>query len=175
MYKRQLLASVDASAKVANQSATGGTISSASQTADVGRLRWDRALYGANGEFNLELRPRLTADLRASLSKSTVDNPQTWERFIQPGLAFNYDWSGKYPVFAAVSPNAADASRYALQYHRAEDTGYQATVKDVQTNLRYNMGEGGRGWGGAVGARALLTDSATAFSRTDYSLSLIHI
>jgi len=164
-----MLASVDASARVANQNAASGTISSASQTADVGRLRWDRALYGANGEFKLELQPLLVADLRASLSKSTVENPQTWERFIQPGLAFNYDWSGKYPVFAAVSPNAADLSRYALQYHRAEGTSYQATVKDVQTNLRYNMGEGGGGWGGSVGARALLTDSATAFSRTDYS------
>ncbi|OBV38027.1 TonB-dependent receptor [Janthinobacterium psychrotolerans] len=164
-----LLASVDTSARVSNQSATAGTLSSASQTADVGRLRWDRALYGVNGEFNLELQPLLTADLRASLSKSTVDNPQTWERFVQPGLAFNYDWRGNYPVFAAVSPNAADPSRYALQYHRAEDTGYQASVKDVQTNLRYNMGEGAQGWGGAVGARALLTDSATDFSRTDYS------
>ncbi|WP_199539649.1 TonB-dependent receptor [Duganella sp. BJB488] len=164
-----LLASVDSSAKVGNQSATGGAISSASQTADVGRLRWDRALYGANGEYKIELRPGLTADVRASLSKSTVENPQTWERFIQSGLAFNYDWSGKYPVFTAVSPNAADPSRYALQYHRAEGTWYAATVKDVQTNLKYNMGEESRGWGGAVGARALRTESATSFYRTDYS------
>jgi TonB-dependent receptor len=164
-----LLASVDGTAKVSNQSATGGTISSASQTADVGRLRWDRGLYGANGEFKIDLQPQLTADVRASLSKSTVSNPQTWERFIQSGLAFNYDWSGKYPVFTAVSPNAADPARYALQYHRAEGTFYEATVKDVQTNLKYNMGEDSRGWGGAVGARALLTESATSFYRTDYS------
>lgn len=164
-----LLAAVDGSARVVNQSATGGTIGSASQTADVGRLRWKRGLYGANGEFKVDLRPRLTADVRASLSKSTVDNPQTWERFIQPGLAFNYDWSGKYPVFTAVSPNAADPTRYALQYHRAENTFYEATVKDAQTNLKYNMDDDGRGWGGAVGARALLTESDTSFQRVDYS------
>ena len=163
-----LLASVDGAAKVVNQTATSGTVG-ASQTADVGRLRWNRGLYGVNGEFKIEPRPDLTADVRASLSKSTVDNPQTWERFIQPGLAFNYDWSGKYPVFTALSPNAADPSRYALQYHRAEGTFYEATVKDAQTNLKYNMGDESRGWGGAVGARALLTDSATSFRRVDYS------
>ena len=164
-----LLASVDGATRASNQSATGGTLGPVPQTADVGRLRWKRGLYGANGEFKIELRPQLTADVRASLSKSTVDNPQTWERFVQPGLAFNYDWSGKYPVFTAVSSNAADPARYALQYHRDEGTFYEATVKDAQTNLKYNMDDESRGWGGAVGARALLTDSDTSFRRTDYS------
>ena len=164
-----LLASVDSAARLSNQSATSGSISSTTQTADVGWLRWERALYGTNGEFKVELQPQLTADVRASLSKSTVNNPQTWDRFAQTALPFSYDWSGKYPVFTAGSANAADLTRYALQYHRIEGTFYESTVKDIQTNLRFNMSEESRGWGGAVGARALQTSSATSFYRTDYS------
>jgi len=163
-------AQVASSATVSNQTPTSGTFSNVSQYVEMGRLRWDRALYGANGELKAELTPQWQADLRASVSRATVANPQTWDRFLQNGLAYNYDWSGLTPTFTAVNPaNADDPARYANSYHREENTGYAQRVSDLQVNLRHNADDDSRGLGAAFGARLVGTRMDTDFTRHSWN------
>ncbi len=164
------VASVNATSTVANQTANTGTLSSVNQLAELGRLRWTRELYGANSEITFEHSPNWTSDLRGSISRSTVSNPQTWERFTQPNMQFSYDWSGTSPTFTPVNPaNAANGALYALNYHREEATKYAAKVQDIQVNSRYNMADDNRGFGAAVGARFVSTKMDTSFARISWS------
>jgi len=168
--RRDLTANVPTSARVSQQSATGGVLSAVNQTAQLGRLRWDRELYGVNGELLMELAPQWRADLRASVARSTVRNPQTWENFVQNGLVYAYDTGAGYPLFTPANPALAnDPARYALSYHREEETRYASRVNDLQFNLRHNDGDDDHGWGGAFGLRLLDTDMWTAFDRTSWN------
>ncbi|PTT90594.1 TonB-dependent receptor, partial [Pelomonas sp. HMWF004] len=164
------VATVNAASTVTNQTPTSGTLNSVNQLVELGRLRWQRALYGVNGELKAEWSSGWAADVRASTSRSTVSNPQTWERFTQSNLPFNYDWSGQSPTFTAVNAaSAADASRYALNYHREEATQYAQRVQDLQANARYNMAEASRGLGAAMGVRLVDTRMDTSFARTNWT------
>lgn len=163
-------AQVQSGARVSNQTPTSGTLSSVNQYVELGRLRWDRDLYGVNGELNAEVAPRWEADLRGSVSRSTVSNPQTWDKFQQNGLAFNYDWSAPTPTFSAANATASDtASRYANVYHQQEGTEYAQRVGDLQANLRHNVDADDRGLGMAFGARLVSTRMNTAFLRRTWN------
>ncbi len=163
-------ASVDPAATVSNQTATSGTLSTVNQLVELGRLRWDRSLGGVNGELKVEFVPSWLAELRGSVSRTRVSNPQTWDRFTQSGIPFNYDWSGLSPTFTAVdAAGAADPSLYGLTYHREEATQYAQRVQDLQLNLRHNMESDSRGVGLALGARHVATRMDTSFVRTSYS------
>jgi TonB-dependent receptor len=163
-------AQVQSSGRVSNATPTSGTLSNVNQYVELGRLRWDRALYGVNGELKAELVPTWHADLRASLSRSTVSNPQTWDQFQQNGLAFNYDWSGPTPTFSGVDPATTEnPARYANVYHREEGTEYAQRVSDLQFNLRHRVEEEDRGLGFAAGARLVATRMDTAFLRRTWN------
>lgn len=163
-------AQVQPGATVSSQTATSGTFSNVNQYVEMGRLRWNRALYGANGELKAELTPQWQADLRGSISRSTVVNPQSWDRFQQNGLAYHYDWSGATPTFSPVNPaNADDPARYANSYHQEENTHYAQRVSDLQANLRHNTDEDSRGFGAAFGARLVRTRMDTAFTRNTWN------
>ncbi|BBB58428.1 TonB-dependent receptor [Undibacterium sp. KW1] len=165
------LATVNGNSVVLNQTPTNGTLSSVNQIVELGQLQFDRALFGINGELKYEISPLLVADVRGSLSRSTVNNPQTWDRFQQTNQSYNYDWSNPLVSFSPVNvANASDASKYALVYHRNENmSDYAENVYDAQSNLRFNMGEASRGWGFATGVRAVSTDSNTALIRTTFA------
>lgn len=168
--RSDLVASVNSTATNSNQTPTSGRLSSIDQTAQLGRLRWQRKLYGTNGELVYEIEPGWTADLRGSVSRSTVSNPQTWDNFVQKNMPFNYDTSGGTPVFSAVNPgNAANAALYPLNYHREDATQYGQNVYDLQADTRRNMDNDSRGFGGALGARLVSTHSQTSFSRTTWN------
>ncbi|RBF84798.1 TonB-dependent receptor, partial [Xanthomonas oryzae pv. oryzae] len=108
--------------------------------------------------------------LRASTSRATVDNPQTWDRFQQNHLAYGFDWSGTLPAFTALNPALADnPSRYANFNHQQERTAYAERVSDLQLELRRNMDEDSRGLGLAWGLRQVRTHMQTAFQRTTWS------
>lgn len=163
-------AQVQSGATVSNQTAASGTLSNVNQYVEMGQLRWDRALYGINGELKAELAPRWQADLRGSVSRSTVSNPQTWDRFQQNGLAYNYDWTGSTPTFSAVNPaNAENPALYTNSYHQEENTEYAQRVGDLQANLRHNVDEESRGLGAAFGARLVQTRMNTAFTRRTWN------
>jgi TonB-dependent receptor len=153
-----------------SQTPTSGNLSSATQTAQLGRLHFDRGLYGVNGELQYEAAPKWTNDVRASYSKATVSNPQTWDNFAQSGLGFGYDWSGTEPTFTPLNPTKAnDPKLYKLNYHRQEDTQYVSDVHDFQADSKYNTGADDRGWGAEVGLRSVRTATATTFTRTSWS------
>jgi TonB-dependent receptor len=163
-------ASVDPTSTVSNQTATSGTLSTVNQLVELGRLRWDRSLSGINGELAADFAPGWRAELRGSVSRATVSNPQTWDRFTQLGMPFNYDWRDLAPTFTAVNATgAADPALYGLTYHREEATEYAQRVQDLQLNLRYNMESDSRGVGAALGARHVATRMDTSFVRTSYS------
>lgn len=163
-------AQVAATATVSGQTPTSGTLSNVSQYVEMGRLRWDRALYGVNGELKAELAPQWQADVRGSVSRATVDNPQSWDHFTQNGLAYRYDWSAPTPVFTPVNAaNAGNPARYGNGYHQEENTDYAQRVTDLQANLRHNMDDDSRGLGAATGARLVRTRMDTAFSRQTWN------
>ncbi len=165
-------AQVQSGAALSNQTATSGTISSVNQYVEMGQLRWDRALYGVNGELKADLAPQWEAELRGSTSRSTVSNPQTWDRFQQNGLAYNYDWSGSTPAFSAINPGRAEnPALYAYGYHQEENTTYAQRVNDLQANLRFNMEDDSRGLGAAVGTRLVRTRMSTDKGRTTWNAS----
>ncbi|MGJ3699751.1 TonB-dependent receptor [Variovorax sp. AFSI2.2] len=168
--RNDLVAAVNGTAANANQTPTSGTLNSIDQTAQLGRLRWQRMLYGANGELAYEIEPGWTADVRGSVSRSSVSNPQTWDNFVQKGMSFNYDTSGATPVFNAVKPlDAGNLARYPLNYHREDATEYAQTVYDLQANTRRNMESDSRGFGFGLGARFVSTRADTSFSRSTWS------
>ncbi|MFY8018039.1 MAG: TonB-dependent receptor [Inhella sp.] len=163
-------AQVQNAATVSNQTPTSGSLNNLLQYAELGQLRWDRALYGINGELKADLAPQWQADLRGSVSRATVSNPQTWDFFRQTGLGFKYDWSAPTPTFTALNPALADdPARYANFYHREEETGYAQRVTDLQANLRHNMDEDSRGLGAAAGARLVRTRMDTDFVRQTWN------
>ncbi|MBV8659088.1 MAG: TonB-dependent receptor, partial [Burkholderiales bacterium] len=165
------LASVNAGSKVSNQTADSGTLTSANQLVELGQLRWDRQLYGINGDVDYQFAPEWQADLRASFSRSPEHNPQTWDRFTQSGMAFNYQWDGSSsPLFTPVNAAAAaNPALYKQTYHRNEATQYTSTVNDVQFDLKKNDSADAEGLGYAVGARAVSSDISTSFARTSWS------
>ncbi len=162
-------AAVAGSAKVSNQTPTSGTLSSVTQTVELGRLRWDRALYGINGELLYDINQDWLAEVRGSQSRSKSGNPQTWDQFSQAGQPYNYDWSGATPVFTAVNAVASDPSAYPNVYHREEATDYAARVRDLQINARHNIESDSRGLGLAFGARAVSTRTDTSFTRQSWN------
>lgn len=162
---------VATSATDSEQTPSTGTLSSVSQTVQLGRLHFDRALYGVNGELQYEAAPNWLNELRASVSKSTVSNPQTWDNFSQSGLSYDYDYPvGGEPVFTPTNPaQANNPALYKLNYHRQEDTQYFSDVHDIQFDSRFNDGADDRGWGGEAGVRSVRTGMATFFTRTSWS------
>lgn len=158
-------ASVNTTTTDTGQTPTSGTLSSVNQLIQLGRLRWERALGGVNGELNFQLAPDWTSSVRASASRATVDNPQTFDNYTQSNMPFNYNWEGGAPVFTPVNAaNGADPSKYAFTTHQATDQNYRSKVVDLQWNLAYNMGEEARGMGLAAGVRAVRTNTDSAFT-----------
>lgn len=153
-------ASVNSSTTVSNQSATSGTLSSVNQLIQLGRLRWQRSLGGINGELNFQLAPDWKTDLRASVSRGTVDNPQMFDNYTQSNMAFNYDWTGGgAPVFTPVNgANAANPAKYGFTQHESTEQNYTSKVRDLQWNVKHNMGDDARGVGLAFGLRAVRSD-----------------
>lgn len=163
-------AQVQAAGTVSGQTPTSGTLSNVLQYVEMGQLRWDRDLYGANGELRAQFTPTLQADLRGSVSRAVVSNPQTWDFFRQTGLRYSYDWSGPTPTFTPVNPALAeDPARYANFYHREEATNYAQRVTDLQSNLRHNVEDDSRGLGAAAGVRLVSTRMDTNFTRQQWN------
>lgn len=147
-------AAVAASATVSNQTPTSGTLSNVTQTEQLGRYLWKRQVYGLYGRADMDLGAGWAADLGASWSHSSVNNPQTADAFVQSNLAFNYDTSGVAPTFTAV--NAAKANTYSL-YNTTSRTSEVYTLSsnryDVQANIGHNTGAQDTGFGIKAGAR----------------------
>ncbi|WP_425525556.1 TonB-dependent receptor [Xanthomonas hortorum] len=163
-------AQVQNSARLRRTGPQSGTLDNVNQYVELGQLRWKRALSGINGELLAELPAQWRAALRASTSRATVDNPQTWDRFQQNRLAYGFDWSGTLPAFTPLAPALADdPGRYANLYHQQERTGYAERVGDLQLELRRNMDEDSRGLGLAVGARQVRTHMRTDVQRTTWN------
>ncbi|WP_181714000.1 TonB-dependent receptor plug domain-containing protein, partial [Xanthomonas oryzae] len=151
-------AQVQSSARLTRSGPQSGTLDNLNQLVELGQLRWKRGLSGINGELLAELPAQWRGALRASTSRATVDNPQTWDRFQQNHLAYGFDWSGTLPAFTALNPALADnPSRYANFNHQQERTAYAERVSDLQLELRRNMDEDSRGLGLAWGLRQVRT------------------
>ncbi|MEA9884102.1 TonB-dependent receptor [Xanthomonas campestris pv. raphani] len=163
-------AQVQNSGRLTRTGAQSGTLDNVNQLVELGQLRWKRGLSGLNGELLAELPAQWRGALRASTSRATVDNPQTWDRFQQNRLAYAFDWTGTLPAFAALNPaQADDPARYANLNHQQERTTYAERVSDLQLDLRRNMDEDSRGLGLAWGLRQVRTHMQTAFARTTWS------
>ncbi|WP_425521794.1 TonB-dependent receptor [Xanthomonas vesicatoria] len=163
-------AQVQNSARLTRTGAQSGTLDNVNQLVELGQLRWKRGLSGLNGELLAELPAQWRGALRASTSRATVDNPQTWDRFQQNRLAYAFDWTGTLPAFAALNPTQADdPARYANLNHQQERTTYAERVSDLQLELRRNMDEDSHGLGLAWGLRQVRTHMQTTFQRTTWS------
>jgi TonB-dependent receptor len=157
-------ASVNATTTVSNQTATTGTLSSVNQLIQLGRLRWERSLGGLNGELNVQLARDWSTDVRASVSRTTVDNPQMFDNYTQSNMPFNYDWSGAGPVFTPVNAaNAANPALYGFTQHQSTEQNYVSKVRDLQWNVKHNMGDEARGLGMAFGLRTVRSDIDSAY------------
>ncbi len=164
------VAQVQNSARLVRTGADSGTLDNLNQLVELGQLRWKRGLTGLNGELLAELPAQWRGALRASTSRATVDNPQTWDRFQQNRLGYAFDWSDSLPAFTALNPALADdPTRYANLYHQQERTRYAERVSDLQLELRRNMDEDSRGLGVAWGLRQVRTHMRTSFQRTTWS------
>lgn len=164
------LASVNPNSQVLNQTETSGTLTSVNQLVELGQLRWDRALYGFTSGLKRRLDSEWTGEIKAGASRATVNNPQTWDRFTQSNMAFNYNWAGGNPVFTPTNAAAAGSpALYGLTYHRQEDTLYSSNVYDVHADVKRNMGEDDHGWGLALGLGFNGTHIDTSFSRNSWS------
>ncbi|MGV7205945.1 TonB-dependent receptor [Xanthomonas axonopodis pv. cajani] len=163
-------AQVQNSARLTRSGPQSGTLDNLNQLVELGQLRWKRGLSGINGELLAELPGQWRGALRASTSRATVDNPQTWDRFQQNRLAYGFDWNGTLPAFTALDPALADdPTRYANLNHQQERTTYAERVSDLQLELRRNMDEDSQGLGLAFGLRQVRTHMQTAFQRTTWS------
>jgi TonB-dependent receptor len=167
--RHDLNAAVQTSATNSGQTATSGTLSNVQQTINLGRYRWNRDVGGVYGRFEKRLSEQLQLDGGLSWSTSDVDNPQTYDEFVQRNLRFGYDTSGTVPVFIAVNPALAnDASRYAANVHRDERYGLDETRWDGQLNLKVNSAAENRGFGAAIGGRLTSIRRDATFTRTNY-------
>ncbi|SBV50846.1 TonB-dependent receptor [Xanthomonas bromi] len=163
-------AQVQNSARLTRTGPESGTLDNLNQLVELGQLRWKRGPSGINGELLAELPAQWRAALRASASRATVDNPQTWDRFQQNRLAYGFDWSGELAAFTPVNPALADdPTRYANLNHQQERTTHAERVSDLQLELRRNMDEDSQGLGLAWGLRQVRTHMQTAFQRTTWS------
>ncbi|WP_223214378.1 TonB-dependent receptor [Xanthomonas sp. NCPPB 1638] len=163
-------AQVQNSARLTRTGPQSGTLDNLNQLVELGQLRWKRGLSGINGELLAELPAQWRGALRASTSRATVDNPQTWDRFQQNRLAYGFDWSGELAAFAPVSPALTeDPTRYANLNHQQERTRYAERVNDLQLEFSRNMDEDSQGLGLAWGLRQVRTHMQTAFQRTTWS------
>jgi TonB-dependent receptor len=159
-------ASVNATSTDTSQTGTGGTLNSVNQLVQLGRLRWQRALGGVNGELNFQITPDWKSSVRLGTSRSTVDNPQTWDNFTQSNMPFNYVWNGAgSPVFTPVNiANAANPALYPFSQHQFTEQNYESKVHDAQWNVRNNMAEDSRGLGYAFGLRAVRSDVDSTYT-----------
>ncbi|MFC3328468.1 TonB-dependent receptor [Xanthomonas fragariae] len=163
-------AQVQNDARLTRTGPQSGALDNLNQVVELGQLRWKRGLTGINGELLAELPAQWRGALRASTSRATVDNPQTWDRFQQNRLAYGFDWSGTLPAFTPLDPALADdPARYPNLYHQQERTGYAERVSDLQLELRRNMDEDSRGFGLAWGVRQVRTHMQTSVQRTTWN------
>lgn len=166
-----LIGAVNKNATLANQTANSGTLSSVNQTDQLGRFTFDRALYGVNGELIYEIEPGWNTAIRASVTRSTVSNPQNWDQFLQKNIPFQYTYApGITPVFTGVNPtNVANTSLYLNEYHREESTAFAENVTDIQADTHKNTDSTSTGFGWALGLRLVSTTGDTSLSRTTWS------
>lgn len=163
-------AAVAATATDSNQTATSGTLSNVTQTQQLGRYLWKRQVYGLYGRGDVELGGGWNADLGASWSHSSVNNPQIADSFAQSNMAFNYDTSGIAPTFTAVNAaNAANASLYKTTSRTMETYSLSSNRYDVQANIARNVGAQDRGFGIKAGARFSGTRQGVGYYGTTWS------
>ncbi len=169
-YRHDLNAAVQTSATNSGQTATSGTLSNVQQTINLGRYEWNRDVGGIYGRFDKRFSDTVKLEGGLSWSKSNVDNPQTYDEFVQRNLQFSYDTSGAVPGFTPVNSTLAnDTSRYAANVHREERYGLDETRWDGQLNLKFNSDVEDRGFGAAIGGRITTVRRKATFARTNYS------
>jgi len=163
-------AAIAATAKNQNQSDTTGLLTSATNTVQLARLRFAREMYGVNAAADYRLADGWTANVKAGWSQSTLDNPQTFDNFAQPGLAFTYDSSNSYPIFTPTNlDNYNNLSLYKLNYHRQQRTTLLQNVYDVQGRVSHNMDRDDRGLGLAFGGKWVRTLQDNDFTQYTWS------
>lgn len=169
-FRNDLNAAVQSSATVANQTATTGTLSNVTQTAQLGRYCWQRDVYGVYSRAEGDLGNGWRSDVGASWSHSRVDNPQTVDAFAQTRLQYAYDTSGKVPLFAPVNATAAgNLALYPANLHRDERYRLNEDRYDLQANLGYNARSEDRGFGAVAGARFTVIRQGVSLARTNYT------
>lgn len=169
-FRNDLNAAVQSSATVANQTATSGTLSNVTQTAQLGRYRWQRDVYGVYARAEGDLGNGWRSDVGASWSHSRVDNPQTVDAFAQSRLQYAYDTSGNVPLFTAINPTAAGSlALYTANLHRDERYRLNEDRYDLQANLGYNARAEDRGFGAITGARFTVIRQGVSLTRTNYT------
>ncbi len=152
--RNDLNAAVQSSATVANQTARSGTLSNVTQTAQLGRYRWQRDVYGVYARAEGDLGNGWRSDVGASWSHSRVDNPQTVDAFAQGRLQYAYDTMAMCRSSRRSNPTAAgNLGLYAANLHRDERYRLNEDRYDLQANLGFNARAEDRGFG-AITARA---------------------
>ncbi len=168
--RNDLNAAVQSAATVTNQTATSGTLSNITQTAQLGRYRWQRDVSGIYGRADADLGGGWRSDMGASWSHSRVDNPQTVDAFAQTRLQYAYDTSGGVPLFTPVNGTAAgNLALYPANLHREERYRLGEDRYDLQANLGYNARSEDRGFGVIGGARFTVIRQAVSLTRTNYT------
>ncbi|KQM28123.1 hypothetical protein ASE57_07415 [Sphingomonas sp. Leaf11] len=169
-FRNDLNAAVQSSATVSNQTATSGTLSNVTQTAQLGRYRWQRNVTGVYGRADAELSDRWRTDVGASWSRSRVENPQTVDAFAQTHLQYAYDTSADVPRFTPVNAAAAaNQALYPATLHREERYRLGEDRYDLQANLGYNARSDDRGFGAIAGARFTVIRQDVSLARTNYT------
>lgn len=169
-HRNDLNAAVQAASTDLGQTATTGTLTNVTQTMQLGRYIWHRAVYGTYGRLDADLGGNWRTDAGASWSHSRVDNPQTTDSFAETKLQYNYDTSGATPLFTPVSPMLANnLALYPSAMHREERYRLDEDRYDIQANLGYNAQAKDRGFGFLVGARYNANRQNVSLARTTWT------
>ena len=149
---------------------TGGTLSNVTQTAQLGRYRWQRDVTDVYGRTDAHLGDDWRSDVGASWSRSRVDNPQTVEAFAQTRLQYAYDTIDDVPSFTPSNAAAAgNSALYPVNLHRDERYRLGEDRYDLQANLGYNARRERRGFGVTAGARFTVIRQDVSLTRTNFT------
>ncbi|MHA6768922.1 TonB-dependent receptor [Sphingobium ummariense] len=169
-FRNDLNAGVQNSSMVLNQTPTSGTLTNVTQNLQYVDQRWFRYVTGTYGRFDSDLGGGLRLDGGFSWSTSRVRSPEIIDYFDQKNLQFNYDDSGKIPIFTPLNPTQAnDLSRYGSSWHRDRLQRLKENRYDAQIRLGYNSRSEDRGFGGVIGGSLLVNRQDQRFDRTQWN------
>ncbi len=149
---------------------TGSFVSGVGTTVQLGQFKFKRNVFGVNTNLNFETSENSDLKIKSGYSKSTLDNPENWDRFGRSDLTFNYNSSGKYTTFTPINTvEYQNLSKYTLVRHRLDDRQLNEGVFEIQGDWGINNKSDSKGWGFETGLKYRNIDRTFNEDRTNWT------